>query len=281
MSWRTIGTIYAKELRDSLRDRRTLISMIVIPTFVMPALIIGAGKPRLQIVTRRPGRKSRGSWSSAGRIRRESGPSSRRPESSGSSRRPPTGRPSSPTRRSARRWRSLAGFEKALDVRLGARGHPLRLPGGAEVGHGRGRAQRLLHRASEPDDGAGSLRRTGVPASFARPFEVTHTNVAPPEKVGGNLLGGIVPYFIVILCLMGLMYPAMDLTAGEKERGTMETLLCSPVQPNRHRARQVPDGADGFALGGGLVARLAGRIHLPRRDRCRASRARAGSCGDA
>ena len=25
------------------------------------------------------------------------------------------------------------------------------------------------------------------------------------------------------------MYPAMDLTAGEKERGTMETLLCSPV----------------------------------------------------
>src|SRR6185503_15218994 len=33
----------------------------------------------------------------------------------------------------------------------------------------------------------------------------------------------------VILCFTGAMYPAMDLTAGEKERGTMETLLCSPV----------------------------------------------------
>jgi sodium transport system permease protein len=38
-----------------------------------------------------------------------------------------------------------------------------------------------------------------------------------------------VPYFIIFLCLSGAMYPAMDLTAGEKERGTMETLLCSPT----------------------------------------------------
>src|SRR4029077_10071120 len=49
------------------------------------------------------------------------------------------------------------------------------------------------------------------------------------EKVGGNMLGGFVPYLIIILCFTGAMYPAMDLTAGEKERGTMETLLCCPV----------------------------------------------------
>src|SRR5262249_27039085 len=54
-------------------------------------------------------------------------------------------------------------------------------------------------------------------------------NVAPPEKVGGNVFGGLIPYLIVILCFTGAMYPAIDLTAGEKERGTMETLLCSPV----------------------------------------------------
>jgi sodium transport system permease protein len=38
-----------------------------------------------------------------------------------------------------------------------------------------------------------------------------------------------VPYFVIMLCLIGSMYPAMDITAGEKERGTMETLLCSPA----------------------------------------------------
>jgi sodium transport system permease protein len=54
-------------------------------------------------------------------------------------------------------------------------------------------------------------------------------NVAPPEKVGGNMIGGIIPYFFLLLAFTGAMYPAMDLTAGEKERGTMETLLCSPV----------------------------------------------------
>jgi sodium transport system permease protein len=34
---------------------------------------------------------------------------------------------------------------------------------------------------------------------------------------------------VILLCFTGAMYPAMDLTAGEKERGTMETLLCTPV----------------------------------------------------
>ena len=36
-------------------------------------------------------------------------------------------------------------------------------------------------------------------------------------------------YIIIIMSLTGAMYPALDLTAGEKERGTMETILCCPV----------------------------------------------------
>ena len=76
---------------------------------------------------------------------------------------------------------------------------------------------------------ADRLAEHALPKTFARPFEFKRENVAPPEKVGGNLFGGFVPYLIIILCFSGAMYPAMDLTAGEKERGTMETLLCSPV----------------------------------------------------
>jgi sodium transport system permease protein len=68
-----------------------------------------------------------------------------------------------------------------------------------------------------------------LPASIVRPFEIQQQNVAPAEKVGGAILGGLVPYFVILLCLTGAMYPAMDLTAGEKERGTIETILCSPV----------------------------------------------------
>jgi sodium transport system permease protein len=73
------------------------------------------------------------------------------------------------------------------------------------------------------------LQARHLPETLARPFDIVERNVVAPEKVGGALLGGIVPYFVILLCLTGAMYPAMDLTAGEKERGTIETILCSPV----------------------------------------------------
>ncbi|MDB6126419.1 MAG: ABC-type Na+ efflux pump, permease component, partial [Verrucomicrobia bacterium] len=73
------------------------------------------------------------------------------------------------------------------------------------------------------------LTERGLSRTIALPFQVKRENVASAEKRGGNFFGGIIPYLIIILCFSGAMYPAMDLTAGEKERGTMETLLCSPV----------------------------------------------------
>jgi sodium transport system permease protein len=68
-----------------------------------------------------------------------------------------------------------------------------------------------------------------LPENLVEPLRVEEKNVAPPEKVGGVVLGGLVPYFVIILSLTGTMYPAMDLTVGEKERGTIETILCSPI----------------------------------------------------
>ena len=88
------------------------------------------------------------------------------------------------------------------------------------------------------------LEARQLPQSLARPFDIAERNVAPPEKVGGALLGGMVPYFVILLCLTGAMYPAMDLTAGEKERGTIETILCSPVSRTASGPRKIPDGAD-------------------------------------
>ena len=39
MNWRAIRIVYGKELRDSLRDRRTIISMIVVPVVVIPLMM--------------------------------------------------------------------------------------------------------------------------------------------------------------------------------------------------------------------------------------------------
>jgi sodium transport system permease protein len=68
-----------------------------------------------------------------------------------------------------------------------------------------------------------------LPASVLTPFVIKQENVAPPEKVGGASVGGFIGYAVILLCLTGAMYPAIDLTAGEKERGTIETILSSPI----------------------------------------------------
>lgn len=55
------------------------------------------------------------------------------------------------------------------------------------------------------------------------------TNVASDKEVLGKLAGGILPYIFIAFGFLGCMYPAIDLFTGEKERGTIETLLTTPV----------------------------------------------------
>src|SRR5579863_6690864 len=74
-----------------------------------------------------------------------------------------------------------------------------------------------------------NLAAKNLPEAALKPFEVKQQNVAPPEKVSGATVGGFIGYLVVLLCMTGAMYPAIDLTAGEKERGTMETILSSPI----------------------------------------------------
>lgn len=54
-------------------------------------------------------------------------------------------------------------------------------------------------------------------------------NVASTKEQFGKTIGGFLPYVFILFCFMGAMYPAIDLGAGEKERGTLETLLTAPV----------------------------------------------------
>ena len=55
-------------------------------------------------------------------------------------------------------------------------------------------------------------------------------SVAPKARLGGYLLSKALPLFVVLMVLLGAFYPAIDVTAGERERGTLETVLCSPIR---------------------------------------------------
>ena len=49
------------------------------------------------------------------------------------------------------------------------------------------------------------------------------------REIIGERVGGMLPYLFIIFCFAGAMSPAIDLGAGEKERGTLETLLLAPI----------------------------------------------------
>jgi len=73
------------------------------------------------------------------------------------------------------------------------------------------------------------LQALGVPEDVLSPFTVKRVDLAPPKKMAGMVWGGMLGYVVVLLMFSGGMYPAIDLTAGEKERRTLEMLLSSPA----------------------------------------------------
>jgi sodium transport system permease protein len=231
MNLHAIFTVYRKELRDTLRDRRTLISTILIPTIAMPLLFFG-----FAVVAKKMERKNQAESSSimvlgvpdtapiiqALRTTRDEEQNI------------PLFRivPAADNHRQLIADKRLkaalvlpANFEEALQ-----REEPFDLvihnyQGEQSSGLATRRLQDFLGKLREKTVQE-RLARRSLPANVIKPFEVKRENVAPPERVGGNLFGGLIPYMIIILCFTGAMYPAIDLTAGEKERGTMETLLC-------------------------------------------------------
>ena len=89
------------------------------------------------------------------------------------------------------------------------------------------------------------------------PIVTNFSNVASDKEMIGKLAGGILPYIFIAFGFLGCMYPAIDLFTGEKERGTIETLLTTPV------ARwQILFGKMGVVVLSGLLAASAALLGL-------------------
>ncbi|MEK6572263.1 MAG: ABC transporter permease, partial [Bacteroidota bacterium] len=73
------------------------------------------------------------------------------------------------------------------------------------------------------------FKKLNLNESLLKTVEITEQNLATVKEKLAEVIGGFLPYLFIIFCFMGSMYPAIDLAAGEKERGTLETLLTSPA----------------------------------------------------
>lgn len=78
------------------------------------------------------------------------------------------------------------------------------------------------------------FEQQGLPADFDNAFDVIR-----PREGGGaqkrlmdqltEMVGRFLPFLLIMWAMAGALYPAIDVCAGEKERGTLETLLISPA----------------------------------------------------
>jgi len=73
------------------------------------------------------------------------------------------------------------------------------------------------------------LKKNGRDPESGKPFLLKGTSTAGSGDVGGYLLGALLPIGLLVMIALGGAYPAIDTTAGERERGTWETLQsCAP-----------------------------------------------------
>ena len=73
------------------------------------------------------------------------------------------------------------------------------------------------------------LRQMGLPAEPT--WLITQTKLGQESTGNDGLasLAGLIPLVLVLMTITGAVYPAIDLTAGERERGTLETLMAAPI----------------------------------------------------
>tara|TARA_B100001964_G_scaffold174659_1_gene192338 strand:+ start:1 stop:1041 length:1041 start_codon:yes stop_codon:yes gene_type:complete len=101
------------------------------------------------------------------------------------------------------------------------------------------------------------LDRLKLHSKTLEPVKINHRNIASEKEMIGKLAGGWLPYMFILYCFMGAMYPALDLGAGEKERGTIETLLTSPA-----RRMEILLGKLGVISLSGFLSAISGIIGL-------------------
>jgi sodium transport system permease protein len=261
--WSIALTIFRKEILETLRDRRTLAMMLVLPLFLYPVLILifgqvithqitqlGEYQGRVMVLGELPAALS-ARLAEAGNVvwtpPRDAPPAPRalplRPADFTS----PPDRPVLPEAEVAAAYtdwaRSVLDGDQAdlvlvvpadFGERLAANTTaPLALFYDDTLQQSQALERRLvdvLLRWRQEVQQERLVAHPELPAGFALPLHLESVKTTTATKRGGFLAGRIIPIVLMVMVMLGAFYPAIDLTAGEKERGTMQTLLTAPAQ---------------------------------------------------
>jgi sodium transport system permease protein len=94
--------------------------------------------------------------------------------------------------------------------------------------HGKLRRVRRAIEAYAGEVGSMRLLVRGIDPRIAQPVALAEVDLATKQQLAANVLN-IIPMFVMMAAFIGGMYVATDSTAGERERGSLEPLLSNPV----------------------------------------------------
>lgn len=232
LTWSRLARLTRKELRETLRDRRTILTLVMMPILVYPLLSMALN--RFLLSNEGPGESGfvvgvqsvqESEWLQSLLLDPRSQPPEAIREASGGE----VAQFKVIVTQDATPDQALLANRLDVAAKLEfSNEEPSSITVTGYVGDQASQSARriLIERLQwlKLQDAVGILKRI-VPQYES--FEVRTTEIG--EKPTGNILSSIIPLVLVLMTITGAVYPAIDLTAGERERGTMEALMASPV----------------------------------------------------
>ena len=230
MRWAFVRRVAGKEVLSTLRDRRTLISSIVLPLVMIPLFLIG-----LPLTIGRAVGGEQEKRQTVGVVGLDRAPVALLESLTNDS---PRGRgvelvPVEDATAAVRDGRVEAAIEVPANVPTAAGAAPV--PIGIHFKRSSTRAQVVYGKLSEAVEAYGRslvaarLVEAGLPEQTLQPVVARPVNADTTAERASGAFAFIIPMFILQWILIGGQATAIDATAGEKERGTLEALLVTPV----------------------------------------------------
>ena len=223
--------LVGKELREVVRDRRTLMLTLVMPAVVYPllmAILTEVGAAATLAMRARPVQVA-----VQGRL----------PEDVGKAlagERGITLRPVDEAADQVSDHRMAVGLE-VLPPLLNGQDVALKLHLDAAWDDSRTASERVEALISGVREARVEQRvaELDVAPGFLQPLPLTRANTSSPKRMASYMASRLLPFLLIVMSLAGATATAVDITAGERERGTLLTLMSSPVHPNEVAAAKL------------------------------------------
>ncbi len=222
MNIKRMGALFKREIRDILRDKKTMVMMVLLPLVLYPLLIVGIALLSTAIIQSQEEKTYVVAFEECDDLESEiSGILSREQEEIGY------------TVDVVLEDACKAALEaEKIDAYVSRNGKEITI-------NYLSAKERSVTAANALDEALDLYKATltrqqieeaGLDVNeILNPVTITEADMSTAEESIGSMIGMMMPFFIITMILLGAIYPAIDVTAGEKERGTLETLLTLPV----------------------------------------------------